>query len=226
MVKAVSTKTVGGARRLDTLKSAPVREEHRDIIVRNVLCCVEGKWSRFENLLKAKTILLPEHHYMIYINPEQLERKCPTKHYLKVMDQFGLTTIQEIWEHLWNTSINPYATVDHHREVDANGNFKPVKTRKRRELNYKISFDDSNDTVMQRYFSLCPQARSIVTIIDDEAKRILKGDPDKAVVFSENELKDLLEIHRDKLQTKQSSWRIFQYYRGKLIQLSFLRYAR
>lgn len=225
MVKAVSTKILRSAETTNTQNVAE-RSEHVDIKIRNVLVCVEGKWSRFENLLKAKTILLPEHHYMIYINPEELERKCPARFYTKVMDQFGLTTLQEIWEHLWNTSTNPYATVDHHRELDANGNYKPVKTRKRRELNYKLAFDESNETVMQRFFSLCPQARALVNIMDDEAKRILAGDPDKAVVFSEKELMELFELHKDKLETKQSSWRIFQYYRGRLIQLAFLRYAR
>lgn len=225
MVQAVSTKRVKSVEKIN-ISHAADHDKHKDVIVRNVMCCVEGKWTRFENLLKAKTILLPEHHYMIYINPEEMERKCPARFYTKVMDQFGLTTIQEIWEHLWNTSLNPYATVDHHRELDANGNYKPVKTRKRRELNYKLAFDESNETVMQRFFSLCPQARALVTIMDDEAKRILQGDPDKAVVFSEKDLMELFELHKDKLGTKQSSWRIFQYYRGRLIQLAFLRYAR
>jgi len=201
------------------------KQEHKDVVIRHVLTCVGGKWSKYENLLKAKTILLPEHHNMIYVNAEDLQR-CPKQYYSSVMKDFGLDTMEELWDHLWNVSHDPYNTVQRFQEQDANPSLQPVKKRNRRKLAYKFFFDDTDERQMAIYYGLPPQARAIIDIVDNESKRILADNPGKAVIFEEVELMELIEREKDQLDTRQSSWRIFQYYRGKLIQYSFLRYAR
>ena len=91
----------------DKITNGPLKQEHKDVIVRNVISCVNGKFSKYENMLKAKTILLPENHSCIYLNPEDLFQRCPSKYYQSVMSDFGLDTAQEVWEHIWNTAIEP-----------------------------------------------------------------------------------------------------------------------
>ncbi|HYD35927.1 MAG TPA: hypothetical protein VD999_07755 [Vitreimonas sp.] len=142
------------------------------------------------------------------------------------MKDFGLDTMEELWDHLWNVSHDPYNTVQRFQEQDANPSLQPVKKRNRRKLAYKFFFDDTDERQMAIYYGLPPQARAIIDIVDNESKRILADNPGKAVIFEEVELMELIEREKDQLDTRQSSWRIFQYYRGKLIQYSFLRYAR
>lgn len=208
------------------LVSPPKKQEHKDVIIRNVIACVNGKWTKYENRLKAKTILLPENHDCIYINPEDLGKRCPKEDYGHLMRSFGLETFEEIWEHIWNTSHDPYNTVRRYEELDSNPNFKPLKTpRKARKLAYRFVYDDNNESMHNNFWSLPPQAREIILIFLERGKALAADDPGKQVIFQEHEMKDILEEEKERLQTRQSSWRIFQYYRGKLIQYNFLRYA-
>lgn len=209
----------------DKIPDKPAKQEHQDVLTRNVISCIAGKFAKYENMLKAKTILLPENQHCIYLNAEDLFQRCPSPQYQHIMNDFGLDTAQELWDHIWNTAIDPYKTVERYEAASMDG-LKPVKMRAKRKLAYKFVFDNSNEKVIACYYGLAPQARAIIDIIDRESKRILENNPGKAAIFEETELKDLIELHKSELQTKQDSWRIFQYYRGKLIQYSFLRYSR
>lgn len=205
---------------------APNKQEHKDVLMRNVLSCMNGKWTKYENMLKAKTILLPENHHNIYINPEHMKEACPYEDYSHFMRSFGLETMQEVWEHIWNIAQDPYNTVRRYEELDANPNFKPLKKRSKRQLAYKFVFDPNNESMMSNYWGLPPQARTIIDIFEDRTKAILETNPGKAVIFQETEMQQIMEEEKERLETKQTSWRIFQYYRGKLIQYNFLRYSR
>jgi hypothetical protein len=206
---------------------ARMKQEHKDVIVRNVLTCVQGVWSKYENLLRAKTILLPENQDMIYVNTAELEARCPKQYYTSIMRDFGLETMNELWDHLMATANDPYATVQNYRDTASDDRFKPLKKlRTRRALSYRMVFDKDNQQMLSNYFGLPPQAREIIDIVMEESTRILENNPGKAVIYTEEELQVLLEAQKDRLQTKQASWRIFQYYRGKMIQYGFLRYAK
>ena len=202
------------------------KQEHKDVVVRNVLVCINGNWSKFDNLLKAKTILLPENHESIYINPEDMYERCPKKYYERFERDFGLDTIHEVWDHIWNTSKNPYSTVDRYRELDDNPAFKPLKTRNKRKLNYRIVFNPEDEKQLGHYYNLPPQARAVLDIMHEATVAIEKLNPGKTAIFEELELQEIIEKQKERLETRQSSWRIFQYYRGKLIQHNFLRYAK
>ena len=87
-------------------------------------------------------------------------------------------------------------------------------------------FDPENESMNNSYWGLPPQARTLIDIFDERSKKILEENPGKAVIFEEAEMQKILEEEKERLETRQSSWRIFQYYRGKLIQHNFLRYSR
>ena len=65
--------------------------------------------------------------------------------------------------------------------------------------------------------SLAPQAKECVRILADFALESGKSQ------WSEEELKKRFEKEGDRLRTKQSPWRILQYYRSKLININLLR---
>lgn len=208
------------------IPDGPKNMLQREATVRRVIACAHGTWSKFENLLKARTIFLPENHHMIYSDPADLIRRCPSKYLVPFKKDFGLETPEEIFEHIWNTAKDPYKTVEDFREGEAAGvKFKQPKTRTKRKLSYRIVFDRENERQAALYWALCPQARSLIDIIDEEALR-LQDDDGKHVVFTEQELYELIHREAERLETRQSPWRIFQYYRGKLIQYNFLRYAK
>ena len=211
----------------------PEKQEHKDVLVRNVLTCINGKWSRFDNLLKAKTILLPEHYSHIYITPDDLKARCAASYYLSVVAPFNLSLATDIWDHLWNTAYDPYKTVEHYNQLDNNPGFKPVKIRNRRKLSYRLVFDRNLEQTMKYYYGLPPQARTVIDILEEAGRVSLEmmaqqgiDITDKHVSFEEEEIGNILMASQELLFTRQPPFRIFQYYRGKLIQYNFLRYAK
>lgn len=64
---------------------------------------------------------------------------------------------------------------------------------------------------------MAPQARECVSIMGDFAKELGR------LEFDEEELRERFEASRDRLSTKQSPWRILQYYRAKLISSNLMR---
>lgn len=80
------------------------------------------------------------------------------------------------------------------------------KYQKKREVDiYKILVE--TDKSKKLIAELAPQAQAVVEIIRADGK----------LQYTEDELKALMDSHKGKLRTKQTAWRIFQYYRGKLI---------
>ncbi len=85
------------------------------------------------------------------------------------------------------------------------------KYQKKREVDiYKILPETEKSAKM--IAELAPQAKNVVEIIRGDGKP----------QYTEDELKALMEANKAKLRTKQTAWRIFQYYRGKLISADVL----
>lgn len=85
------------------------------------------------------------------------------------------------------------------------------KYQKKRDVDiYKIL--PETDKTRKALDDFAPQAKACVEIIRADGKP----------QYTEDELKALMEANRGKLRTKQTPWRIFQYYRGMLISADIL----
>ncbi len=67
----------------------------------------------------------------------------------------------------------------------------------------------------EKFKDLPPQAKTCLEIMSRGGKK----------EYGEQELRELLEKHTKDLKTTQPAWRIFQYYRKRLLQESFLQTA-
>lgn len=82
--------------------------------------------------------------------------------------------------------------------------------KKREENKYVIKAETEKSKKMVG--ELAPQAQCCVEIIRKDGK----------AEYLESELKALMEANKEKLRTRQTAWRIFQYYRSNLISADVL----
>lgn len=195
------------------------------LIFVHVVGCYDGKWLRFDNLAIAKQVMPIEQHHLIYIDYTDLQARFPggTKKLWELGRKFSSKTGIELWSSLLLQAYNPLNRYEEQlgamKENKERGINERVK-RYKRKLSYLFVYDENNDAHVQTYAKIPPQACFLLDVMTagfmDRGRR----------VFTEGELMELLETHRAMLHTKQSSWRIFQYYRGTLISRGFLRFAK
>ena len=138
--------------------------------------------------------------------------------------RFGSKSGKELWASLLLQSYDPQARYDDIIETQQHvkkTRGRPAGTKRyRRKLSYLFVYDEHNDAHIQGYARLPPQACAVLDVLTsamyDRSSR----------VFTEGELQELLETKKEMLHTKQSSWRIWQYYRGTLISKGFIRFAK
>ena len=196
--------------------------DHPDMMIRGVVAkAANGRWMTFDTLLQAKTILSPDHHLSIYQNKEDFDTRCPQ------YDKEALRTKlecknEELFHFLRETAYNPYRAHGYEidRELNIDGRVHNGVKRVKRNIVYKFAVPVKTDIMKRSIVKLPPQAQIVVQII--EMACTLRSAPE----FKEDELKDFIVKNGFMLNTKQDPWRIFQYYRSNLINISFMRLSR
>lgn len=197
------------------------REDHPDIQTRDVLAQLpNGEWVRLDTLLEAKTLLLPQYHDRIFRSFEDFDKRLAAGARSELIGRFETQSIRAIWDKLQSTCRNPYRK--NQALLEENTLYKQLGRRVRRPriLKYRFNLDAKNQKNVDAYYALPPQAQSLVDLIEEYVH------PMTEPTVLETELRDYIIKHAEKLQTKQDPWRIFQYYRGRLIANGFLRFAR
>lgn len=199
-----------------------LRQDHPDYLIRNVVAkAPNGRWMTFDTLLQAKTIILPDHHLNIYQSSVDFVARCPETDKRSLREKFKVETDEEVYELLQDRAYNPYRAHGYEieKELQIGNQYNAVK-RARRRLLYKFNVPVKTEMLKQAIVHLPPQAQVIVDIIEIACST--RSEP----TFSEDELQGIVEKHGFMLHTKQDPWRIFQYYRGKLIASGVMRLSR
>ena len=196
------------------------------VVFTHVVGCWDGKWLRFDNLAIAKQVMPLDQHHLIYIDYADLQARFPggTKALWELGRKFGSKDGKQLWASLLMQAYDPQARYDEIIETQQHvkkTRGRPAGTKRyRRKLSYLFVYDEHNDAHIQGYAKLPPQACAVLDVLTsamyDRSSR----------VFTEGELQELLETRKEMLHTKQSSWRIWQYYRGTLINKGFIRFAK
>ena len=198
------------------------RADHPDVKTRDVIVhAPNGEWLKFDTLLDAKVIMLPEHHVRIFTGLEDFENRATSYQKQDLIQAFETQSIPEIWNRLQLHARNPMRKQEAMAAADASAKGNGKRVRRPRVLKYRFNLDARNSqTAVDTYYRLPPQARAIIDLIEELVK------PLNEPVIMELELKQFIEKNREKLDTRQDPWRIFQYYRGRLIASGFLRFTR
>jgi hypothetical protein len=197
------------------------RADHPDVQVRNVLAqAPNGEWLLFDTLLEAKTILLAAYHKNIFHSIKDFEQRLSPGAKSQLADRFGTTSMNTLWEQLQLTARNPIRRHEAVAAADSHAKTYGRRVRRPRVLKYRFDLPKGDQAKIDVFYRMPPQARSIIELVEEYCKEFTEP------VILETELKAYIEKHADKLYTKQDPWRIFQYYRGKLIAAGFLRFAR
>lgn len=201
---------------------AALRQDHPDYLIRNVVAkAPNGRWMCFDTLLQAKTIILPDHHLNIYQSDVDFVARCPEADKRQLREKFRVDTDTAAYACLQEQAYNPYRAHGYEieKELQIGNKYNGVKRAKRRLL-YKFNVPVKSEMLKQAIVHLPPQAQVIVDIIEIACST--RSEPS----FSEEELQQVVEQHAFMLHTKQDPWRIFQYYRGKLISAGVMRLSR
>lgn len=199
-----------------------LRKDHPDFLIRNVVAkAPNGRWMCFDTLLQAKTIILPDHHLNIYQSDVDYAARCPESDKRLLREKFKVESDQAAFTCLQEQAYNPYRAHGYEieKELQIGNKYNGVKRAKRRLL-YKFNVPVKSEMLKQAIVHLPPQAQVIVDII--EIACCTRSEPS----FSEEELQKIVEEHAFMLHTKQDPWRVFQYYRGKLISAGVMRLSR
>ena len=195
------------------------REDHPDVQIRDVIAqSPNGEWLRFDTLLEAKTILMPQHQERIFRSYEDFEKRLSQGAKSQLMERFQTQSTRLLWEALQKHAKNPLRK--HAQLLASEINPSGRRVRRPRVLKYEFNLDARSQKNVDAFYRLPPQAQALVEIIEEYVNKFTV----KTVL--ETELKTYIMEHREKLNTQQDPWRIFQYYRGKLIASGFLRFAR
>lgn len=196
--------------------------DHPDMMIRGVVAkAANGRWMTFDTLLQAKVILSPEYHLSIFQNKEDFDVRCPQSDKAALCAKFDCKDDQ-LFHFLRETAYNPYRAHGYEieRELNIDGRVHNGVKRVKRNIVYKFAVPVKTDIMKRSIVKLPPQAQIIVQII--EMACTLRSAPE----FKEDELKEFVVKNGFMLNTKQDPWRIFQYYRSNLINISFMRLSR
>jgi hypothetical protein len=202
-------------------KPTMIDPNHPDSIIRGVVAkAPNGRWMSFDTLVQAKTILLPDRHEHIYVDAHDYAARAPAGDRAAISKQFDLFDDLACFDKLRQLAYNPYRAHGYEvfKDLDTNHSTNPLK-RAPRKIIYKFLVPPS-EKLKQQVAKLAPQAQVLCDIIE------IISSGRTASEFTEIELKPLVMQHGHMLCTKQDPWRIFQYYRGKLISIGFMRLTR
>lgn len=201
---------------------APHTAEELDRTIRLVVGCFNNRWMRFDTLEIAKQVMPINQHHLIFVDPNDLQSKYGVKKTIALGRRFAAATLLELWAKILLNSFDPQAKYDDivamesQRRSAKSGKVKRYK----RKLAYTFHFNSKEQNHINAYVRLTPQAAALVDLIDEWVTTR------SAPYFTEAELEGLLNLRAGELHTRQDPWRIFQYYRGRLITSGFLRYAK
>lgn len=202
-------------------KFKPNREDHPDVKIRDVLAqAPNGEWLRFDTLLEAKILLLPNYHKSIFHSFEDFELRVSPGAKIQLSERFGSQSLRYLWDQLQATCRNPYRKHEAMAATDEGYRGLAKRVRRPRILKYRFNMNAKDQRNVDAFYRLPPQAQSLVQLIEEYVKSFTEP------VVLETELKTYIEKNAEKLATKQDPWRIFQYYRGRLIASGFLRFTR
>jgi hypothetical protein len=208
-----------------TERPAATKAKYADNIqFTHVIAFVFGKWLRFDTFEIAKRVVPPEEHHRIYTDPSMMAAKLGAKKMVEIGREFGCKSTPELWAKLHLRAYDPAVKYEELHEAERIQKRVTVK-RYKKKIAYKMKFDPTNDGHMTIYSRLPPQACALLDIvykITQSPEQQAKGE--LANVFTEVELQGLINLMKDDLKTRQDPWRIFQYYRGRLINVGFLRF--
>lgn len=170
-----------------------------------------GKWAKFASLGRAKAAVLPDFHDQIYVSAEDIAARNDINKIRAVIE--GLTkklapqfkSVKEAADALWKRILE---TAD---DRMADGLKKGKRAEAQRNPNAYIVLETREDVINAK--KLPRQAKACM--------RILSRYKDKN--FSEETARKLIEESATELQTKQDPWRIFQYYRARLMSEGLLK---
>lgn len=194
-------------------------------VLTNVVAYVHDKWLRFDTMELARQVVPPREHHRIYTTPEELAFKLGARKMQELGRTFGCKSTPELWAKLQLQAYDPLAKYEEMqaRETDGRKTRGPRPKRYKKKLCYRFQFDPSCEGHLNIYNRLPPQACALIDLLLDLTK-IEDRPPERRNIFDEEELQGFIYLRREVLQTKQDPWRIFQYYRGKLITGGFLRF--
>jgi hypothetical protein len=197
-------------------------QAHESVRVTHVIACYMDKWLRFDSMDLARKVVPPKEHHRIYADMDEMSRKLGVKRLMELGRKFGCKTTAELWAKLHMTAYDPAVRYEelHEAEVEQRRTRGTRPKRYIRKISYRINFDPNEEGCMNIYGRLPPQACALLDILYEAIEA------NGSNVFTEAQMRGIVELRRDELHTKQDPWRIFQYYRGKLITCGFLRFAK
>ena len=194
-------------------------------LYRHVVAFHEGKWLRFDTLEIARSVVPPQAHHKIYSTPDELAFKLGAKRLMELGRTFGCKSTPELWAKLQLQAYDPFVKYEELAEQERQGRATrgPRPKRYKKKITYRFQYDPDNIGHQNAYARFPPQACAIIDLLY-ELERIETRPQDKRNIFTEDELHGFIILRKDVLCTKQDPWRIFQYYRSKLIVAGFLRF--
>lgn len=193
-------------------------------IFRNVIANWGDKWLRFDTMEMAKQVVPLNEHYKIYVDVNDMQKKLGIRGLRALNEVFRAKSGKELWGILQMQAYDPKVKYEDIIKAEAKDRHNTRGTTKvkryKRKIAYRFVFDPDNEGCMSVYGRLPPQGCALVDIM--QKATLTREQP----IWTEEELQGLFERCKDDLHTKQNSWRIFQYYRGKLIGSGFLRFHR
>lgn len=192
---------------------------------RHVVANHENKWLRFDTLELARQVVPPQAHHKIYSTPDELAFKLGARKVMELGRTFGCKSTPELWAKL---QLQAYDPLIKYEEIAAKEGADrktrgPRPKRYKKKIAYRFQFDPDNQGHQNAYGRMPPQACAIVDLLH-ELTQIETRPADRRNIFTEEEMQGFINLRKDVLHTKQDPWRIFQYYRGKLITSGFLRF--
>jgi hypothetical protein len=192
---------------------------------RHVVADYNGRWLRFDTLELARAVVPPQEHHRIYSTPDELAFKLGARRLVELGKTFGCKSTPELWAKMQLQAYDPLVKYEElaEKEHASRKTRGPRPKRYKKKIAYRFQFDPDNDGHQLAYGRMPPQACALVDLIHDLTK-LPERPVGKENIFKEEELQGYINLRRDQLHTKQDPWRIFQYYRGKLIVSGFLRF--
>ncbi|HMV57026.1 MAG TPA: hypothetical protein PKD38_07445 [Nitrospira sp.] len=192
---------------------------------RHVVAYVHDKWLRFDTLELARQVVPPREHHRIYLTPDELAFKLGAARLMELGRQFACKSTAELWAKLQMQAYDPLVKYEEMVAAEnvARKTRGPRPKRYKKKVAYRFCFDPTCEGHANVYQRLPPQACALVDLLH-ELTKMPERPEDKRNIFTEEELQGYVMLRRDMLYTKQDPWRIFQYYRGKLISGGFLRF--
>jgi hypothetical protein len=191
-----------------------------------IVLAPNGQVFTFANMTKARTTLMSKYHPLIIESAEQLsQRKDLYELRVIIRKTLGLTKIDisivelmkinnpvTLAQQLW-----PMLIAHGRRTIHMAFNKNLPESGSSITISYFCDYSPGEDEVLDlSYLKLPPQARTLVDMFVEKIAPFGKaGVPEHVFIKCLNDIKD-------KLNTRQRPWAIFNYYRRQLIARGFI----